>query len=276
VADLSVVDSAVAGLVDSHVHSTFSCDARATTVEMVEQAIRLGLREITFTEHIDLDPADDCRDYLRAHDYLAEIERCRGVYGDRIVIRAGVEVGDVQRHGEAIAERLAGLPIDFVIGSVHYIDGLFVGGVEYLSTRDEQKAIGDYFEQVLLAADTGGFDVHGHLDVFKRRSVPLWGRFEPAAWAEPLREALRRLIAGGMGIEINTSGVRTDAGEPCPGLAVLQWYRELGGDILTLGSDSHRVPHLGYGLEVGADLARAAGFRRICTFAARQPIWHTL
>ncbi|MCC6629088.1 MAG: histidinol-phosphatase HisJ family protein [Chloroflexi bacterium] len=266
----------VAGLVDSHVHSTFSCDGRATTAEMVEQAIRLGVRELTFTEHIDLDPGDDCRDYLRPHDYLAEIERCRGVYGDQIIIRAGVEVGDVQRHGEAIAARLAGLPIDFIIGSVHYIDGLFAGGIEYISTRDEQKAIGDYFEQVLLAAATGGFDVHGHLDVFKRRSVPLWGPFQPSVWAEPLREALRRLIAGGMGIEINTSGVRTDAHEPCPGLTVLEWYRELGGEILTLGSDSHRVSHLGIGLEVGAALARAAGFRRVCTFAARRPIWHDL
>jgi histidinol-phosphatase (PHP family) len=263
-------------LVDSHVHTTFSVDARATMVEMVEQAIRLGLRELTFTEHLDLDPADEGCDYLRPDEYLAEIARCQQVYGDRITIRAGLEVGDVQRFGDEIARRLADLPLDFVIGSVHFIDGYFVGAADYLNSRDEAAAIGDYFEQVLLASAAGGFAVHGHLDVFKRRSTPMYGPFQPEAWAEPIREALRRLIAGGRGIEINTSGVRTPAQEPCPGLTILRWYRELGGEILTLGSDSHRVEHLGYGLEVGAELARTAGFTRICTFAQRQPIWHAL
>ena len=266
----------VAGLVDSHLHSTFSIDARATMVEMVEQAIRLGLREITFTEHLDLDPCDEGNDYLRPADYLAELARCQQVYGDQIVIRAGVEVGDVQRYGDEVARRLDGLPIDFLIGSVHFIDGHFVGGPGYLTSRDPNTAIGDYFEQVLLACATGGFDVHGHLDVFKRRSPPIYGPFDVQQWADPIREALRRLIAGGMGIEINTSGLRTDAGEPCPGLPVLRWYKELGGEILTLGSDAHRVAHLGFGLEVGAEIARAAGFTRVCTFARRQPVWHDL
>jgi histidinol-phosphatase (PHP family) len=268
--------SPVAGLVDSHLHTTFSCDGRATMVEMVEQAIRLGLREITFTDHLDLDPADDCRDYLRLDDYLAELARCQAVYGDRITIRAGLEAGDVHRYGTEIARRLAGAPLDFLIGSVHYVDDLFAGGVEYASSRDAATGIGAYFEQVLLAAATDGYDVHGHLDVFKRRSRAVWGPFDPAPWAEPIREALRRLIAGGRGIEINTSGVRTDAGEPCPGLPILRWYKELGGEILTLGSDSHRVAHLGYGLEIGAALARAAGFTRVCTFAQRRPVWHAL
>jgi histidinol-phosphatase (PHP family) len=270
------VVGSVAGLVDSHVHSTFSIDAKATMVEMVEQAIRLGLREMTFTEHLDLDPCDAGNDYLRSAEYLAELARCQDVYGDRITIRAGLELGDMHRYGDEIARRLEGLPLDFLIGSVHFVDGLFAGGVEYLSSRDEKTAISDYFDQVLLASAVDGYDVHGHLDVFKRRSRPFHGPFRPEPWAEPIRESLRRLIAGGRGLEINTSGVRTDAGEPCPGLTILRWYKELGGEILTLGSDSHRVSQLGYGLAVGAELARAAGFTRICTFARRQPVWHAL
>jgi histidinol-phosphatase (PHP family) len=257
-------------------HTTFSCDARATMVEMVEQAIRLELSEITFTEHLDLDPADDCRDYLRLDDYLAELARCQAAYADRITIRAGLEVGDIHRYGDEVARRLDGRPLDFIIGSVHFVDNLFAGGVEYLTTRDQAKGIGDYFEQVVLAAAADGYDVLGHLDVFKRRAMPHWGPFDPEPWAEPIREALRRLIAGGRGLEINTSGIRTGAGEPCPGLAILRWYRELGGEILTLGSDCHRVEQVGVGLEVGAELARAAGFRRVCTFARRQPVWREL
>jgi histidinol-phosphatase (PHP family) len=266
----------VAGLVDSHIHTTFSVDARAPMVAMVERAIALGLREITFTEHLDLDPSDSGADYLRPTEYLAEIERCRDCYGDRIIIRAGLEVGDVHRYGTEIAARIAGLPLDFLIGSVHFIDGLFVGGPEYIGSRPAEAGIAAYFEQVLRACQAGPFDVHGHLDVFKRRSISIWGPFDPEPWAEPIREALRRLIAGGRGIEINTSGLRTEAGEPCPSLTILRWYRELGGEILTLGSDSHRVEQLGFGLETGAALARAAGFTRVCTFACRQPVWHSL
>jgi histidinol-phosphatase (PHP family) len=268
--------SPVAGLVDSHAHTVFSADSKATMAEMVEQAIRLGLRELTFTEHLDLDPGDDSADYLRPADYLAEVERCRARYGDRLTIRAGLEVGDSHRYGDEIARRVAPLPIDFVIGSVHYVDGLFAGGVQYLQSRPVERAIGDYWEQVLLHCAAGDFDVHGHLDVFKRRSAGLFGPFDPAPWVEPIREALRRLIEAGRGIEINTSGVRTAAGEPCPGLTILRWYKELGGEILTLGSDSHRAAHLGFGLEIGAALARAAGFSHVCTFERRRPLWHPL
>lgn len=272
---MTAIDSVV-GLVDSHAHTTFSCDGKAPMADMVEQAIRLGLRELTLTDHLDLDPGDRCADFLRLDDYLAELERCRHQYAGQIILRAGLEIGDVHRYGQEIAQRLAGRPIDFLIGSVHYVDGLFAGGATYLRSRSEVDAISDYFQQVLLAADTGGFDVHGHLDVFKRTSVPIYGPFNASDWAEPVREALRRLIAGGMGIEINTSGVRTAAAEPCPGLTILRWYHELGGDIVTLGSDSHRVEHLGFGLAVGAELAREAGLRYICTFERRRPIWHPL
>ena len=156
------------------------------------------------------------------------------------MIRAGLEAGDIHRYGEEIARRLAGRPLDFIIGSVHYVDGLFVGGIEYLTTRDQAKGIGDYFEQVVLASAVDGYDVHGHLDVFKRRAMPYWGPFDPEPWSEPIRESLRRLIAGGRGLEINTSGVRTGAGEPCPGPTILRWYKELGGEILTLGSIATR------------------------------------
>ena len=265
----------VAGLVDSHIHTTFSIDAHAPMAAMVERGIELGLRELTFTEHLDLEPGCG-HEYLRAEDYLAEIERCRAVYGDRITLRAGLEVGDVHRHGAEIARRLASLPLDFLIGSVHFIDGHFVGGIDYVDSRDPATGIDDYFAQVQLASAAGGFDVHGHFDVFKRASTPHWGTFDPEPWAEPIRAALRLLIDGGRGLEVNTSGLRTPACEPCPGLTILRWYRELGGEILTLGSDSHRVEHLGYGLETGAELARAAGFTHVCTFAARRPVWHAL
>ena len=84
--------SPIAGLVDSHMHTTFSCDARATMVEMVEQAIRLGLSEITFTDHLDLDPGDRCRDYLRTGRLPGRVGALSNVYADRIMIRAGLEV----------------------------------------------------------------------------------------------------------------------------------------------------------------------------------------
>jgi histidinol-phosphatase (PHP family) len=126
---------------------------------------------------------------------------------------------------------------------------------------------------LLRAAQSGLGDVLGHLDLVKRFGVRHYGPFEPAAFEEEIRAVLRAAIDGGMGLEINTSGLRQSPGEPYPALAVLQWYRELGGEILTLGSDTHHVNNLGAGLAEAMTLAQVAGFRAIATFEKRNIRW---
>ncbi|MBE9470803.1 MAG: PHP domain-containing protein, partial [Chloroflexi bacterium] len=82
------------GQQDYHVHTRFSCDSEAEMAAACEAAIARGMSEIAFTDHADFDPLDACYEYLRPAAYLAEIERCRSEYGDRLIIRAGVEIGE--------------------------------------------------------------------------------------------------------------------------------------------------------------------------------------
>ncbi len=100
----------------------------------------------------------------------------------------------------------------------------------------------------------------GHFDLVKRYGVAHYGRLEPEIFAEEIRAVLRAAVEAGVGLEINASGLRQAPGEPYPGLTVLRWYRELGGEIVTVGSDAHRVEHLAAGMDQALALAQAAGF----------------
>jgi histidinol-phosphatase (PHP family) len=137
----------------------------------------------------------------------------------------------------------------------------------------EREAYEPYFEAVLGAVQTGLFDVLGHLDIVKRYGVRHHGPFSYDRYAEPIDAILRACVENGTGLEINTSGLRGLPKEPFPALPVVRRYRELGGEIVTVGSDAHRVDDLGQGIDAAVDLARAAGFDAIAFFEDRQPRW---
>ena len=110
-------------------------------------------------------------------------------------------------------------------------------------------------------------------NLVKRYGSAAYGPFEPAMFEDEIRAVLRAAVDSGVGLEINTSGLRQAPGEAYPGVAILRWYRELGGELLSIGSDAHHVEHLAAGIPAALDLARVAGFRAITTFAAHRPRW---
>jgi histidinol phosphatase-like PHP family hydrolase len=124
-----------------------------------------------------------------------------------------------------------------------------------------------------LAAE-GDFDVLGHLDLVKRDARKFGKVYDgPEPYADLIRAALRSIVERGKGIEINTSPLRRGQPDPCPSLEVLRWYRELGGEILTFGSDAHRPGDIGAHFDVALEMARAAGFTRLARFEKRQVRW---
>jgi len=90
--------------------------------------------------------------------------------------------------------------------------------------------------------------------------------------ADAVRAILRRLIERGIGLEVNTSGLRSPAGEPCPGPTVLRWYRELGGELLTVGSDAHDPARVGQGVDLACGLAERAGFAQLTRYHRLGPV----
>lgn len=254
-------------LIDYHTHTTFSCDARDTIDAMCQQAIQLGLREIAFTEHADFEHADSCYGYLQPAAYFEALEVVRRRYGDRLTIRAGIEVGEPHRYPEETATLLNTYPFDFVLGSLHWVDGHPTFSKQFFNGRPPEMAWREYFEELVRMCRAGNFDVLAHLDLPKRHDPT----FQPEPYADLIRSALQSLVERGIGIEINCSGLRYPVREPLPGPAVLRWYRELEGEILTIGTDAHSVSHLGQGLAHGLEMAHTAGFEAITLFRERRP-----
>lgn len=266
--------------VDLHVHSTCSGDGHSSIARHTRRAALLGLAEVGFCEHVDFDPRDRDFDYLDPAHYDQEMAKGRKL-ASGVKLRQGVEITYQSSREDEIRTWLAGFGWDYVVTSVHlvdYADGWAVisdpeTAAAYFAAHSARQAYLPYFEELLRAARSGLGDVLGHLDLVKRYGTAHHGPFDPAVFEDEIRAVLRAAVEAGVGIEINTSGLRQSPAAPYPSLPVLRWYRELGGEILTIGSDAHHAGHLAAGIEAALDLARVAGFSAITTFAARRTYW---
>jgi histidinol-phosphatase (PHP family) len=273
-----------APLVDLHLHSTCSADGVSDLSTYARRAASqrsdAGVVVLGFCEHVDFDPRDRAYDYLDVARYDREIESARREAGG-VRFCQGVEITYQAVLEDQIRAWLPARRWDYVVASVHlvdYADGWALisepGVVEgYFVGHTQAEAYQPYFEELLRAVRSGLGDVLGHLDLIKRYGVTHYGPFEPADFEDEIRAVLRALVETGMGLEINTSGWRQAPGEPYPGLRILRWYRELGGQVLTVGSDAHHVEQMGAGIPQALALARAAGFRAVAAFEAGRPVW---
>ena len=267
-------------LADYHTHSRISSDGRVPMAEMAEAAIAAGLQEICFTDHVapvyweDLRP----RDTFQWEDLLAEYELAKSVIGDRITMRLGVELGDMTRNFGCAKTLRANMPeLDFIIGSLHTMTEPY-GSVDlskFLPKTEEEvrKGLQVYLDQLKEIAEWGEFSVLGHLTLplrYLNEEQGLHVTFD--AFEEELRYILRTLIEKGVGIELNTNRGNT----PLPDAKWLKLYRELGGEIITLGSDAHSTGYVGCRIRESQRLLRECGYRYFCTFEKLRPVWHEL
>lgn len=267
-------------LMDLHVHSDCSDDGASSIADYARRAAELGLVEVGFCEHVDLDPRDKGYGYLKPKCYDQEIAAARAQVS-QVRLRQGIEIAYQAGREHEIRDWLDGHAWDYVVTSVHvvdYADGWAIVSEPrtanaYFANHNQRQAYVPYFEELLKAVQSGFGDVLGHLDLVKRYGTAYYGPFDPFRFEGEIRGVLQAAIVRGMGLEINTSGLRQSPAEPYPALPVLHWYCELGGNILTVGSDAHHSDSLGAGVPEALDLAREAGFQAVATFEARQPQW---
>jgi histidinol-phosphatase (PHP family) len=266
--------------VDLHVHSTCSADGRSSVADHVRRAAVLGLAEVGFCEHQDFDRRDQGYLYLDPERCRQEIAAARATVPE-LRLRQGIEITYQASLEDEIRAWLADWPWDYIVASVHlvdYADGWAIvseaGAIQaYFEAHSQRQSYLPYFEELLRAARSGLGDILGHFDLVKRHGATCYGPFQPALFAEEIRTVLRAAIEAGAGLEINTSGLRQSPGEPYPTLTVLRWYRELGGEIVSVGSDAHHSSDLGIGIAAALDLARQAGFRAVATFEQQRVRW---
>ena len=257
---------------DYHVHTRFSCDSKTEMVAACEAAIARGISEIAFTDHADFEPLDACCGYLRPAAYLAEIERCRRRYGHHLTIRAGVELGEAHVYRDQITTLLEDHEFDFVLGSLHWVDGRPDFDKSYFTGRTLKEGLYAYFEELACLAAEADYDVLAHFDIVRRAVFRSFGlkTLDYTPYEKTIRRILRTLVERGKGLEINTANYRREGSDPRPTLQVLRWYRELGGEIITFGSDTHTADSIGSCFDVALETAQAAGFTRLARFERRR------
>jgi histidinol-phosphatase (PHP family) len=256
---------------DLHVHSEFSCDGRSTMEEMCRQAVTCGLRQIAFTDHVDFVPADIGYGFFQPDAYMEQVERCRDLYAGQMLILAGVEIGESHRFQSEAETLLSGHSFDLLIGSLHWLGDEYLGESQFYRRRSADEAWQSYFVELERMVHIGNFDVLGHLDIIRRYGGESFGRCDMTRHEDAIRPVLEALILKGIALEINTASLRTWLKLTSPDVTILRWYREMGGEFLTIGSDSHNWPDLGSGWDLAEAMARAAGFTHLTSFRNRTP-----
>lgn len=266
---------------DFHMHTKFSSDSETEPRDMVEQAIKLGLETICFTDHFDKDYPEcysDVGDFsLDTDSYFGELKKLQEEYKDRLNIRIGVELGLQPHLGEFYREYVKSHPFDFIIGSVHVVDGEdpYYGGL--FNRISDEDAYRHCFEKMLLNIKMqSDFDVLGHIDYIVRYGKTKADNYSYKKHADIIDEILRYVIEHGKGIELNTAGFKYGLGFGHPHPDILKRYKELGGEIITIGSDGHKPEHMAYDFHKVSGILKACGFEKYTEFIERKPIFRQL
>lgn len=262
-------------LADYHVHSNFSSDCQVPMEMMVQQAIRMGLKELVFTDHVDYDYPDTQFPFMIDYDaYLRTFYPLKEKYRDQIDLILGVEVG-LQPHLQTkIQSFLTQYPFDFVIGSTHVVDRLDLYNGDFFKGKEQKNAYLRYFEDVMNSVSLfREFHVYGHLDYIIRYGDYIEKTLSYIDFKDIIDEILKLLIANQQGIEINTSGYRYKLNQTHPQFSILKRYKELGGEILTIGSDAHSPEYIAAYFGIAYDLLKQAGYKAITRYKNRQPTW---
>ena len=260
---------------DFHTHSAHSYDGFDTIEEICLRAIEIGLDGIALTEHFDPEYLDDDTS-IDLDKYWETVSEVSDRYSDRIYIAKGVELGLQPGHVmDECRQVAASRPWDFVLASIHVADGAAIDVDRFLAGRDADDILHSYYKALSVCLDEfDDFDVLAHINIIDRY-IDLSGMSR--AHMPMVAEILQKAVDAGKGIEINTSSFRKGLGErTTPTQEMVDMYVSMGGEIITVGSDSHGSEHLGYKLDYALDMIRKAGLSHYATFHGRKPVFHRI
>lgn len=257
---------------DLHIHTLFSSDSETDPEDIIKKAISLNMPYICFTDHNEFEYKDDLF-VLDIPNYFSTLYKLREKYKDEIQVLIGVEQGLETNKSKKIKEFLNKYPFDFIIGSSHMVNQIDPYYPVFFEGRSTYDAICEYFQSVLDNLNTfDNFDVYGHIDYVIRYALVPDTDYSFDKYKDYLLPILNKIISMGKGIEINTGGFRSKTGESNPSLEIIKNYRRLGGKIITIGSDAHKL------CDVASDFAKAkeylvlAGFDYYNVFVGRKPV----
>lgn len=269
---------------DCHLHSSHSGDSHTGMEDMILQGIQKGLKTMCFTEHNDFDYPDSDEGpgsifLLNTDSYLYDFITFQEKYADQIRILFGVELGlqptpPVLRQNAVLARSF---DFDFIIGSSHICNHKDPYYPAFYEGRSEEEAYLEYFASIVENLKKfSNFDVYGHLDYVVRYGPNKDKHYSYEKYQDIFDTILTFLIENGKGIELNTGGLGKGIHDFNPCMGVLKRYRQLGGEIITIGSDAHDTTGIAGHFEKAAEVLKECGFSYYTVFEKRVAGFHKL
>ena len=273
---------------DMHMHTWFSTDSEACPCDMADEAVRKGLKTICFTDHFDKDDLEWGEEGIFDVDaYFVEMQKLQEEYAGKLNIRIGIELGLRTYLKDYYEELTKKYPFDFVIGSVHNVpykkdaEGNILytdpAAEKLFTDRTDKEAYRLMMETTLENVRTSDcFQTLGHLDYVVRYGKSREKEYSYTDYADIIDEILKLLIEKEKGLEVNSAGLKYGLPFAHPHPDVLKRYRELGGEIITIGADAHKPEHIAYDFAKAEEILKSCGFKYYTEFQDRKPIFKQL
>ncbi len=268
-------------LFDSHLHSINSHDGQVSCDKIAEEAIKRGLTGICITDHFDSGLYSESDDYQHIRKSITDAEKTAEMYKDKLIINHGVELGDYL-FGKKIADQcLNELNFDFILCSTHAtmvgrkVFGNFSGFKSLKVLTDEQLNlfVTEYFKHILKTTEEQDFDSLAHLTYPLRYIVAINKReFDTTPYLNIIRDIFKVIIQRNKAIEVNTSCLATEWKYTLPDFNMLKDYYDMGGRLITLGSDAHFTERIGIGFNQTLENLKSIGFDSYHYYKERKPI----
>lgn len=259
---------------DYHTHTAFSDDCDVSMETMLQGAIKTGMKEIAITDHYD--PGYDDPDFpfiLDFEAYHKALLNAEKRYKDQITVVKGMEIGIMDSQLQECSRAADAFAYDFIIGSFHSLGKQDLYRYDF-SKADRPKKLEEFYTYVNhCLKEYKNYDIVGHLTILDRYIGEI---YDYAPYMDIIEDTLKTIIYDGKGLEINTSSFKYKTGIWLPREEVLKLYRQMGGEILTFGSDSHQPEYFMQHFDEAHELARSLGFKYQCTFRQRKPEFHKL
>ncbi len=264
---------------NNHMHCEFSGDSEAPMKDMIEESIKANMYGITFTDHLDLDY------YHEPNRFDLDIDsyrKCYGVltnnkfYNNSFEVLWGIELGLqthlAKKHNEIISK----YNFDFVIGSTHQVNKMDPYYPEYFNEYGIKGGVRKFFEETAANIESfKNFDSYGHLDYIIRYSDEA-KKLAYEDYCDIVYDILKLLIENDKALEINTGAFKFGLLEPNPCIATIKKYKDLGGKLITLGSDAHKTEQINVGYDKIVNILKDCGFNSYFVYKNRKPVEYEL
>lgn len=273
---------------DMHMHTWFSTDSEACPRDMADEAVRKGLKTICFTDHFDKDDLEWGEEGIFDVDaYFVEMQKLQEEYAGKLNIRIGIELGLRTYLKDYYEELTKKYPFDFVIGSVHNVpykkdaEGNILytdpAAEKLFTDRTDKEAYRLMMETTLENVRTSDcFQTLGHLDYVVRYGKSREKEYSYTDYADIIDEILKLLIEKEKGLEVNSAGLKYGLPFAHPHPDVLKRYRELGGEIITIGADAHKPEHIAYDFAKAEEILKSCDFKYYTEFFEQKPVFKQL